>query len=88
MYQTIGHGTQKGWSIWRIVSGTEVAPEDARELDSKRYNGRTYKALVLSIDPSLLYLLEDPVDPVAVWAKLEEQFQKSHGSIDRLTLET
>ena len=72
--------------VWRIVSGTEVAPEDARELE--RYNGRKDKALstiVLSINPSLLYLLGDLVDPVAVWTKLEEQFQKKSW-VNRLNL--
>ena len=61
-----------------VWSGTEVAQEDARELE--RYNRRKDKALstiVLSNDPFLLYLLGDTVDPVAVWTKLEEQFQKS-----------
>ena len=63
--------------VWRIVSGTEEASEDARELEC--YNRRKDKALVtivLSIDPSLLYLLRDPVDLVVVWTKLEEQFQE------------
>ena len=66
--------------VWGIVSGTEQAPADdadARELEC--YAGRRDKALatiVLSVDPSLLYLLGNPVDPVAIWNKLEEQFQK------------
>ena len=33
--------------------------------------------LSFSVDLSLLYLIGDPVDLVAVWKKLEEQFQKS-----------
>ena len=33
-------------------------------------------ALVLSIERLLLYLLGDPEDPVAVWKKLLDQFQK------------
>ena len=40
---------------------------------------RTDKALaqiVLFIQPSLLYLLGDPEDPVVVWKKLENQYQK------------
>ena len=32
--------------------------------------------IVLAVDPSLLYLLGDPEDPVAVWRKLQNQFQK------------
>ena len=30
----------------------------------------------MSIQPSLLYLLGDPEDPVVVWKKLENQYQK------------
>ena len=32
--------------------------------------------IVLSIQPSLLYLLVDPEDPVVVWKKLEYKYQK------------
>lgn len=32
--------------------------------------------IVLSIEPSLLYLIGDPEDPVVVWKKLRDQFQK------------
>ena len=33
--------------------------------------------IVLSVEPTLLYLLgPDPEDPVAVWKKLADQFQK------------
>ena len=31
---------------------------------------------MLSVHPSPLYLLGDPEDPVAVWKKLSDQFQK------------
>jgi hypothetical protein len=40
---------------------------------------RKYRALatiVLSLDPSLLYLIGDPDDWVIVWNKLSDQFQK------------
>ena len=37
--------------------------------------GKT-RHLVLSLDPSLLYLLGDPKDPVVVWKTLSNQFQK------------
>ena len=63
-----------------IVSGTERAPaSDADPKELEGYDTRQDKALatvVLSIYPSLLYLIGDPVDSVAVWKKLEEQFQK------------
>ncbi len=32
--------------------------------------------VVLAVDPSLLYLVRDPVDSAAVWNKLSGQFQK------------
>ena len=63
-----------------IVSGTAEAPAcdvDAKELEC--YAGRRDIALatvVLSVDFSLLHLIGDPVKMVAVWKKLEEQFQK------------
>ena len=38
---------------------------------------RALATIVLSVEPSLLYLIGDPVaDPVAVWQKLADQFQK------------
>lgn len=37
---------------------------------------RRWPQLFLLIDPSLLYLLGDSVDPVEAWKKLEDQFQK------------
>lgn len=63
--------------VWSIVNDTEEAPADRGSL--LRYNGRKDKALatiVLSINPSLLYLLGEPEDPAVVWKKLEQQFQK------------
>ena len=44
-----------------------------------KFVSRRDKALaiiVLSVEPSLLYMLGDPEDPVAVWKKLSDQFQK------------
>jgi len=32
--------------------------------------------VVLAADPSLLYLIGNPADPVVVWQKLAGQFQK------------
>lgn len=63
--------------VWGIVSGTETAPTEADKL--LKFQTRSDKALatiVLAIDPALLYLLGDPVDPVAVWKTLQNQFQK------------
>ena len=64
---------------WNIVNGKENAPEDGHA-EQEKIMTRRDKALaqiVLSIDPSLLYLLGDPEDPVVVWKKFfESQFQK------------
>ena len=66
---------------WGIVCGTEEVPPagDADPKELERYVPRRDKVLatvVLSVDPSLLYLIGNPVDPVAVWIKLEEHYQK------------
>ena len=37
---------------------------------------RALATIVLSVETSLLYLIGDPEDPVAVWKKLQDQFQK------------
>ena len=63
--------------LWSIVSGTETAP--AFLCFYAKFVGRRDKTLaiiVLSFDRSLLYLLGDPEDPVAVWKKLSDQFHK------------
>ena len=65
--------------LWSIVSGTETAPASTEAEKYAKFVSRRDKALaiiVLSVHPSLLYLLEDPEDPVAVWKKLSDQFQK------------
>ena len=65
-------------AVWGIVSGNEEAPAVDSD-DHPKFVVRRDRALatiVLSIDPSLLYLIGDPVDPVDVWKKLGDQFQK------------
>ena len=64
--------------LWGIVDGTEVDPGDAGDAH-KKFISRRDRALaivVLSIDPTLLYLIGDPKDPTEVWKKLSDQFQK------------
>ena len=65
--------------LWSIVNETETIPEE-READKRaKFMTRRDRALaliVLSIEPSLLYHLGDPEDPVVVWKKLSDQFQK------------
>ena len=64
--------------VWKIVEGTEVAPNGIVALN--KFNDRRDKALsllVLSLDPSQLYLLgSEPQDPVVVWKQLCDQYQK------------
>ena len=64
--------------VWKIVEGTELAPNGVVALS--KFNDRRDKALsllVLSLDPSQLYLLgSEPQDPVVVWKQLCDQYQK------------
>ena len=65
--------------LWNIVNGTETIPEERHADRRAKFETRRDRALaliVLSIEPSLLYLLDEPEDPVAVWKKLLDQFQK------------
>ena len=77
-------------AVWNIVDGTEVAPTGSAataEAQSK-FKARQDRALatiVLSIEPSLLYLLGNPKDPTEVWKKLEDQFHKKSWA-NKLTL--
>ena len=67
--------------VWSIVNGSEIAPTD---LASDRYMYVKFSArkdcalatIVLSTNPSLLYLVGDHDDPIAVWKKLGDQFQR------------
>uniref|UniRef100_A0A1X7VJZ4 Uncharacterized protein n=1 Tax=Amphimedon queenslandica TaxID=400682 RepID=A0A1X7VJZ4_AMPQE len=58
--------------LWGIVSKTEAEPEP----DTDRYaklavcRDRALATIVLSLDPSLLYLIGDPTDPAVAWDKL------------------
>jgi hypothetical protein len=74
--------------VWSIVNETETPPESTDTDRHGKFVARKDKALsiiVLAIDPSLLYLLGDPTDPVQVWKKLQEQFQKTSWA-NKLTL--
>lgn len=66
--------------LWCIVNGTETAPTEGPAERYQKFATRRDRALatiVLSIHPSLLYLIGDPKDPVAVWNLLGGQFQKA-----------
>ena len=65
--------------LWGIVNGSEAAPDETDADKHAKFVSRRDRALatiVLSIDPTLLYLIGDPEDPVVVWKKLANQFQK------------
>ena len=64
--------------LWDIVNNKEKIPTEG-DKDILKFLSRRDRALatiVLSVDPSLLYLIGDPDDPVIVWNKLADQFQK------------
>ena len=55
--------------VWGIVAKTEVSPSPDKAEDLAKFVARRDRALatiVLSVDPSLLYLLGDPQDPAVV----------------------
>ena len=62
--------------LWAIVDGTELPPSSESEADKyRKFVGRRDRALaiiVLSIEPSLLYLIGDP----------EDSSRKRHGLIN------
>ena len=69
---TVQNGTDERWSM-------DHSPPEHETDRYRKFAGRRDCALtiiVLSIEPSLLYLIEDPNDPNAVWRKLADQFQK------------
>ena len=65
--------------LWGIAKGTEQDPGVGEAQAHQKFVSRRDRALatiVLSVQPSLLYLIGDPEDPAAVCKKLENQFQK------------
>ena len=65
--------------LWNIVNGTETAPSTSDADRHAKFVTRRDRALatiVLSVEPSLLYLIGDPEDPIVVWQKLANQFEK------------
>ena len=68
--------------LWGIVNETETAPSQTHGEKYAKFMSRRDRALatiVLSVQPSLLYLLGDPEDPVAVWKKFS---RRKHGQIN------
>lgn len=64
--------------LWGIVKGEVATPLRTEKEEYPKFVAKRDRALatiVLSIEPSLLYLLGDPRDPATVWRKLADQFQ-------------
>lgn len=67
-------------SLWRIVTGEGTSPVGGDVAARVKFVGRKDRVLatvVLSVDSSLLYLISNPEDPVVVWKKLADKFEKS-----------
>ena len=65
--------------LWGIISGTETEPHEESERRAKflARKDRALAIIVLAIDPELLYLVgSDPDNPVVLWKKLQDQFQR------------
>ena len=65
--------------VWIIVDGTEALPPEHKANKYRKFverQDRALKLIVLSIEPSLLYLVGNPENPVTVWQKLANQFQR------------
>ena len=64
--------------LWDIVNNKEKIPTEGDKdiLNFLFRKDRALATIVLSVDPSLLYLIGDPDDPVVVRNKLADQFQK------------
>ena len=87
----VGSGNYSSWklqvkcilkykNVWKIVAGEETlangASEELREAFETRKN-KAFYTIVLSIHPSLLWIISpDEEDPVVVWKKLKDMYQK------------
>ena len=64
--------------LWRIVTGEETAPTSDESEQAKfmlRWD-QAIATIVLTVNPSLLHLIGNPEDPVEIWKKLANQFEK------------
>ena len=65
--------------LWGIVDGSDIAPNPEDAEKHAKFVSRRDRALaliVLSVEPSLLYLIGNPKDPVEGWKKLLDTFQR------------
>ena len=59
--------------LWGIVEGSETEPTGGTEAARAKFAGRRDKALAtlgLSLEPTLLYLIDGIDDPKEVWKKI------------------
>ena len=61
--------------LWWIVTGDETAPTRSGESEQAKWD-RALATIVLTVDPSLLYLIGNPQNSVEVWKKPANQFEK------------
>ena len=67
--------------LWSIVEETETAPSDTAALNKfNERRDRALAAIVLFIEPKILYLIGEPKDPVAVWKTLRDTYQQKSWS--------
>ena len=65
--------------LWGVVDGTDTDPGTENVEARRKYlstRDRALAMIVLSMEPSLLYLIGDPQDPGKVWKTLQDHFQK------------
>ena len=64
------------------VNGTETAPDKGETDHCSKFLARWDRALatiVLAVEPSLLYLIGEPEDPVVVWKNYSINFRRKQG---------
>ena len=66
--------------LWGLVNGTEAEPDSAdRQAAFATRKDKALAIIVLAIEPKLLYMVGDPVDPQVVWRNWPTSFKRSHG---------
>ena len=62
--------------LWKIVTGEETEPNDeGQRAKFAMRRDRALATVVLSVDPSILYIIGNPEDSVVVWKKLANQYE-------------
>ena len=69
--------------LWGIVSGTETEPTEGGDRHSNFFARRdcTLATIVLAVEPSLLYLIGDPEDPLLFGRSYRISSKRRHGPI-------